>query len=177
MLFWHLPNQIKNYTQKPLHFIARILDQQTSNSLYDHLKVKNWINAISSGLYASSTFFSVFRIEITLTEQGLTHSNDVIQHVYECLHMIRNMVENDRAEWLFHEYAQLNKNSFQWLEKNSPSKYASTLAKRMQHYPANDVLFAPFRMDEFNKKEVLDILDLLTPQNMRYEYFKFSLTK
>lgn len=169
-LYWEIPSQFANYRRKPLFYITHLLEQQANGSIYQYLKnEKNWINSISAGPYSTTTVQTVYKITLSLTKDGLQHTDEIVRDVFEMLHVIKMSLLSDdkRGSEIYREVSLLFDISFRYLEKSGTIGYAKTLSRRIQQFPAEESLYAPFGLLEYDPEAIEGILDMLSPRHMR----------
>ncbi|KRZ08339.1 Insulin-degrading enzyme [Trichinella zimbabwensis] len=98
-----------------------------------------------------------------ITESGLEHVDDIAQLVFEYISLVRT---EGVQEWIHRECEDLNKIEFRFKDKEQPMNLTTYLASALQLYPMQDVMFGPFRMDQYRPELVHMVLDQLRPDNM-----------
>jgi insulysin len=57
---------------KPSYFLSRLINHEGPGSLYSYLKNKHWITGLSAGTRSLGRGMDVFRINISMTEDGFS---------------------------------------------------------------------------------------------------------
>ena len=133
-----LPSINNWYTTKIVSFAAHIIGYEGQGSLFEFLKERGLINALSAGNGISGSNFKDFNISLELTEQGEQSLDFIIKEVFGYLNQLRTQ---DIPDYLYQEQQRLAKVSFDYQEEMKPLKLANHLALNMHHYPEQDVLF------------------------------------
>ena len=97
---WLLPPVQNKYESKPANYLSHLIGHEGKGSILSLLKQKGWANGLSSGLFASSTCFSIFGVQIDCTDEGIENADFVVSVVYQYLAMLRN---EGPHEWIFNE--------------------------------------------------------------------------
>ena len=69
-------------------------------------------------------------------------------------------------EWIYQEQATVAQLAFRFSEKTSAMNAVRSIAPALQHYPAEDLLVAPYLMEEFDASLIRSFLILLTKDNV-----------
>eukprot|EP00004_Rigifila_ramosa_P017456 TRINITY_DN4254_c1_g1_i1.p1 TRINITY_DN4254_c1_g1~~TRINITY_DN4254_c1_g1_i1.p1 ORF type:complete len:997 (-),score=241.02 TRINITY_DN4254_c1_g1_i1:73-3033(-) len=139
---WVLPAVEEYWKSSPLDVIAHLLGHEGEKSIFAFIKEKGWATALSAGPDTSSKGFSLFSVNVELTEEGLSHVDDIFHVVESYLEMLRNMPVQ---EWQRHtkEAADISAIKFRFKEKESPINYASFVARGLSKYSPEFLLSAP----------------------------------
>lgn len=73
--------------------------------------------------------------------------------------------EKGPQEWIWNELKEVSDMRFKFLNKVEPSTYAVSLANDMHRYPADQSISGKYMFTEYNPNEIVQILDLLSPEN------------
>ncbi|KRZ79257.1 Insulin-degrading enzyme [Trichinella papuae] len=158
-----LPDLHEHYTSNPGHYIGHLLGHEASGSLLSELKKHGWVNTLTAGPRTAARGFWFFSIDVEVTESGLEHVDDIAQLVFEYISLVRT---EGVQEWIHRECEDLNKIEFRFKDKEQPINLTTYLASALQLYPMQDVMFGPFRMDQYRPELVHMVLDQLRPDNM-----------
>jgi insulysin len=118
---------------------------------------------VADDMSKSCRDFSVFCLEVELTQAGLDNLSSVIALVFHYIGLLR-----DIPEWVFEELKASSDMQFRFLSDRPPSDTVSTLVDAMHHYPPELVLSGPFKLfvDKHPKQEIQEIVQCLTPSNV-----------
>ena len=70
-LLFPMPDQDPTYATKPAQFLGHFVGHEGQGSILSYLKGKEWANGVSAGPAMSATGFSIFKISVDLTKEGL----------------------------------------------------------------------------------------------------------
>ncbi|KRY77608.1 Insulin-degrading enzyme [Trichinella pseudospiralis] len=158
-----LPDLQEHYSSNPGHYIGHLLGHEASGSLLSELKKHGWVNTLTAGPRTAARGFWFFSIDVEVTESGLEHVDDIAQLVFEYINLVRT---EGVQEWIHRECEDLNKIEFRFKDKEQPMNLTTYLASALQLYPMQDVMFGPYRMDQYRPELVHMVLDQLRPDNM-----------
>jgi len=139
-LLWQMPPMLLLYKKKPHHMLSHLIGHESRGSILSLLKKKGWANALASGLNQSTTSFSIFGVSMDLSEEGLKHTDEIIEIVYQYLSLL-NAASDDRWQSVYDEVRDIATMNFKFKSKETPSSYVSGLAGDMHHYGKHDKLF------------------------------------
>jgi secreted Zn-dependent insulinase-like peptidase len=167
-LTFPIPSQEENYRTKPASYVANLLGHEGRGSLFDVLKRAGLAESLSAGLgmdtgEKNNNEAATLEISISLTPEGLRRQNDILPLVFDYIDKIRSQGINQAR---FDEMQQLARISFRFREQGEPIHEVISLASQLQHYPAKDVLSAPWLMERYAPAQYRNILDRLTPDNV-----------
>lgn len=99
ILSWQLPPSVRLYKSKPLHILSSIIGYEGPGSLFSGLKSFDYANNLSAGLSGSNmednSMFSLFSVNITLSNKGLANWPHVVKIFYIYLQQIKNTPVED----------------------------------------------------------------------------------
>ena len=159
-----LPGIDNWYPHKVVSFAAHIIGYEGKGSLFDNLKEKGLINALSAGNGISGSNFKDFNISLELTEKGEASLEFIIKEIFAYLNQLRQQAIPD---YLYAEQQRLAKIGFDFQEELKPLKFANLVALNMHHYPDEDVLFGDYRMDGFKQTDWQTLFAFFKADNMR----------
>jgi len=160
-LSFPIPAAHEFYRQNPVGYIGNLLGHEGKGSLLSLLKARGWADGLSAGQGISHRDNATFSVSVNLTEAGLAHVDEIADLTFDYLHLIR---EAGIQEWLFEEQSRLGEINFRFKEPDNSVGFASYLARALQIYPPQDVLRAPYMMDEYDPRLLRRFLSLLTPE-------------
>ncbi len=162
-LSFPLPSLRSTYTIKPAFYISHLLGDESQGSLLSLLKSRGWAESLSAGNGMDQRDFSTFHISITLTEKGLTYTDEIARLVFQNIALIKN---KGLQAWRYQEQQKINTINFRFKEKQKAINYVTTLSTNLQKYPPQDVIYGDYRMDHYDAQAIQDILARLTPKNV-----------
>ncbi|WP_077338131.1 insulinase family protein [Pseudocolwellia agarivorans] len=152
------------YRNKPESILAYLLGHEGIGSIYSLLKRKQWAMGLTAGSGINGSNFKDFNISFQLTSIGEKHINDIVAIVFQYIQLMK---EKPLAHFYYEEKQTLADIAFQYAEKLKPLDSACQLVVNMQHYPEKDYIFGDYAMDGYCQEEVNNLLQYLSPSNMR----------
>ncbi len=163
MLIFPLPSMLEHYRIKPDAYIAWLLGHEGEGSLFAELKKRGWAERLSAGAGLSGRFASAFQVDISLTEKGYAHIDDIVMLFFQAVAALK---KNGVAGWQYEEQQRTRDFAFRFSEKQDPADYAGDLAGAMQTYAPDDILRGDFLMARFDGRLITDVANRLKPSNM-----------
>ncbi|AWL12371.1 Pitrilysin [Saliniradius amylolyticus] len=164
LLTFALPNTDHWFEEKPLAIPAHLLGDEGKGSLLSYLKHQGWVTNLSAGGGIEGTNFRDFNINLQLTDQGAEHWQAVLDAIFGYLKLIK---QDGITEWRFAERQQYQQMAFNFHDNPKGIDYATQLAMQMQHYPEQHWLDGDYVMNHYHSDRIHELLDRLTPENMR----------
>lgn len=158
-----VPDVVPHYLAKPASYLGNLLGHEGDGSLLSELKARGLAEGLSAGLGNGGKGFAVFRIGINLTEAGNSQVDEVIALTFNAIDLV---TADGVAKWRFEEQASLSELAFNFQEKGAAMHYATRLANAMHDYPYQDVLRAPYAMEEYKPELLQEYLGYLNPANL-----------
>lgn len=158
-----MPDPAQHFTKKPASYLASLIGHEGEGSLLSYLKAQGWATGLSAGSGISTGEESLFSISINLTETGFQNSDAVTNAVFGYISLLQN---KGIDQWRFDEQKALSEQAFNFMEASSPIHFVSGLAFNMPRYPVQQVLHAPYAMENFDAGLVRQYLSYLTPENL-----------
>jgi secreted Zn-dependent insulinase-like peptidase len=151
------------FREKPVLYLANLLGHEGEGSLLSLLKDRSWAKqlAVHRGRTLGNT--ASFEVSIELTDEGLNHIEAIVEDVFRYLEMA---MDDGIQEWLYEEQHQLAELGFRFQEKAAAMGYASSLARRLHRFPADEVLTGPYTMERFDEDLIRRYGAQLTPDNV-----------
>ncbi len=162
-MIFQLPAAQPYYQSKPAEYIGHLLGHEGKGSLLSLLKNKGWSDGLSAGLSMDTTSQSLFAITVKLTSEGLQHIDDIVEHTFQYLQLIR---QQGVQAWSFTEMGKIADMQFRFLEKRQPISYVSSLSSNMHVYPAADLIREPFQYDKYDADLIQHFLSSMQPEGM-----------
>ncbi len=162
-LLFPLPPVTAHYRVKPIEYIANLLGHEGTGSLLSALKKRGLADELAAGLSIDDRSAAAFSVSVDLTEQGLTHAEDIVALIFQALRLIER---EGLAQWQYAEQATIARLAFQFDEKDSPIETVMGLAAGLQRVDPSDVLQAPYMMTYYDEDLIRDYLRYLHPGNV-----------
>lgn len=157
------PSGIAVYRKKPSRYISNLVGHEGEGSLHKLLSEKGWINLLSAGAGMIDEKHDVMTVSIELTPEGAMHIPEITGYLFAYLDMLRS---NDIESWIYEEQAKVAELGFRFAEKTSAISVVESLSPELEHYPAQDLLIAPYLMEEFDEQLIREYLEQLTPDRV-----------
>jgi len=160
---WPIGDQRADYRGKSLEYIGNILGHEGDGSLLSNLKQRGWAQGLSAGQGLDYRGGALFNVNVSLTESGSKHIDEVTLAVYQAIDRIR---AGGVQDWLYKEQQTVAEQRFRFRDLPEPISEVSHLAGNLQEYPAIDVIRGDYLMEQFEPARINELLALLTPQRM-----------
>lgn len=161
--FFPVPDPITDYRHKPADLIAHLLGHEGEGSLLAALREAGWADGLSAGVSRGDGSHALFTVSISLTPQGAEHRDAIESSLLAAVETIR---EAGPEAWRYDQQARLAQQSFQFQQHGSPQQDAMRLAMNLARFPVEDVQYADYRMDGFDRERTRHYLATLTPDNL-----------
>lgn len=160
---FELGSALTHYKEKPTEYIGHLLGHEGEGSLLAWLKHKGWAEGLSAGLRRNIHNNSAFQVNISLTQQGLAHTDEITEQLFAYIELIK---AEGIQEWVFDELQQLGNLHFTFQEGLRPSQLVQSLSMNMHEFKQQDILRGPFIWEDYNPKRIEKYLAKLTPDNV-----------
>ena len=122
-LYWQV-NSLHEYPTRSLDtFIVRYLGHEGNGSIFKHLQRQNFASAVAAGVDVAADSFYLFKLQVTLTEEGLGSVGQVVKNVFEFLNSFRNLSKVEyEQKWM--DFIEVSEVAFDYKEKSSASDYS-----------------------------------------------------
>ncbi|MEQ5800774.1 insulinase family protein [Halomonas sp. H10-9-1] len=161
--FFPVPDPIAEYRHKPADLIAHLLGHEGEGSLLAALREAGWADGLSAGVSRGDGRHALFTVSLSLTPEGARQRDAIEASLFAAIGMLR---EAGPEAWRYGQQARLAEQSFQFQQHGSPLQDAMRLAMNLARFPVEDVQYADYRMDGFDRERTRDYLAALTPDNL-----------
>ncbi|WP_041523427.1 insulinase family protein [Gilvimarinus agarilyticus] len=161
-LLFPVPNPLALYADKPLAEVSRLLADGGPGSLLALLQSLGWADAIDTGMGMQSRYDGLYEVRVDLTELGVRARDQVVALVFYMIEQIR--VRGLRS-WRHQELARAAALDFRYRDATA-IRDSAQLAHALHYYRPRDVLFGPYRFNDFNERLVRRYLDFLRSDNV-----------
>lgn len=144
-------------------YLGYVMGDEGAGSLLAVLKAKGWANGLSAGAAALTNSNTTFNISISLTPEGDANWSTIVSMVFGQLELIKN---EGLQSWIHEESKKLSTLAFEFAEPSAPRSTVISMAERLRHYPAENVLNGPYLVGEFDVSALGTALEKLTPDNL-----------
>ncbi|MGM0915438.1 MAG: insulinase family protein [Pseudomonadota bacterium] len=161
--FFPVPDPVAEYRHKPADLIAHLLGHEGEGSLLAALRQAGWADGLSAGVSRGDGRHALFTVSLSLTPEGAEQRDAIEASLFAAIETIR---EAGPEAWRYAQQARLAEQSFQFQQHGSPLQDAMRLAMNLARFPVEDVQYADYRMDGFDRERTRDYLAALTPDNL-----------
>lgn len=158
-----IPDPMLEYRTKPADLIAHLLGHEGDGSLLAALREAGWADGLAAGLARNDGRHALFGVSISLTPAGAERLDDIEATLFAAIEQIR---ETGLEAWRYDEQARLAEQEFHFQQHGSPRQSAIRLAMNLSRFPLEDVQYAAYRMDGFDRERSEAYLDALRPDNL-----------
>jgi len=151
------------WRSKPGGYWSMLLGHEGEGSIMELVKSKGWVNSLSAGASYGASDFSSFSVFMGLTEQGMSHVDELVEMVFAYVRIVR---EGGAQEWVFRERQRIAETHFLLRPKGDGYSQTSTIANNMQYYPPEYVLAGPTTYHDWDPEKVMEFGSHLTPENL-----------
>lgn len=144
------------YKTKPEDYLTYLLLNEEDQSLIQVLKSQNLILSLSAGIDDNYSNFATYKIKISLTNEGTTQYDKVIQLVCDYISLIKSQKINPNT---FLDIKTNSDNAFKFTEKKDPSSYTVELSMGMWVYDYEDILSGSYIHSEYKADTIKEFLD------------------
>ncbi|XP_060809254.1 insulin-degrading enzyme isoform X1 [Amyelois transitella] len=159
-----VPDTTHHYKSGPGHYLSNLLGHEGPGSLLSELKARGWCNSLVGGTRVGGRGFAFFGVQVDLTEDGVDHIDDIIELVFQYIAMLR---KEGPQRWVWEEQRDLMAMEFRFKDVQDPRNMVTGHVHMLQDFPMEDVLSAYYIMTEWRPDLIEELLDLLTPENVR----------
>lgn len=158
------PDMRRYYKSGPARYVSHTVGHEGPGSLLAALKARGWCNNLSADPTGGARGFGFFDVLVDLTEEGIDHVDDIITLLFQYLAMLR---AQGPQQWVWEEQRELSAISFRFQDKYEPRHFVKGHVSLLQDYPIEDVLSVYDLMTEWRPDLIEELLDCLTPENIR----------
>lgn len=110
--------------------------------------------------FEGNSLYTLFGIDILLTEKGFSKIEDVLQAIFSVLLMLKNTpIEEHEKSYL--ELKQIRDTSFDYQEEKTSSENTEDYAVNMKYYDAPDIITGSDKFFKFDGKMVTELIEIL----------------
>ena len=157
-----VPPNRPHYRSKPGVFLAQLVGHEGPGSLHHVLSSRGWIEDFLADSHDQDDWNGTFDIDITLTEAGKSHVDEIVDLTYAWIDLIRR---EGIDEWRYREEARLAELAFEFLDEIAPMETVVAAAEGLLHYAPEDILQADYLRESFDEPLIRTYLDRLVPAN------------
>ncbi|MEM7098080.1 MAG: insulinase family protein [Pseudomonadota bacterium] len=161
-----LPNTRQHYKKKPELYFSNLIGHEGEGSLYQLLNKQGYVESLAASVGEFDRNNSMLSVQIELTPQGEEHQAEITDLLFQYIDLLKN---TPPQQWLYDEQAVVAELGFRFQEKSNPMGFVYSMAPRLDEFPPEDLLVAPYLMEEFDPDLIQEYLRYVTPNNMLVE--------
>ncbi|WP_181869917.1 insulinase family protein [Halomonas sp. DQ26W] len=158
-----VPDPTQYYEHKPADYLGHLLGHEGEGSLLAVLRDAGLADGLSAGVGRSDERDALFTVSISLTPGGAERLDEIEATLFAAIDQIR---DSGLDAWRYDEQARLAEQQFRFQQHGSPLQGAMRLAMNLARFPVEDVQYAAYRMDGFDRELVERYLDELRPDRL-----------
>jgi secreted Zn-dependent insulinase-like peptidase len=158
-----IPATEVHYRNKPAQYLTNLLGHEGAGSLHQALTSRGWIQSLGAGTNRLDETNAYLSIDIELTDAGLAHIDEIASLMFAAIDQLKS---REPEAWRFDEQAAAAGLNFRFQEKSSATGFVYQTAPALGLYPPEDVLAAPYLMEEFDPALIKSYLAYLTRDNL-----------
>lgn len=159
-----MPSMEKHYKTKPHDYIAYIIQHEGVGSLSAYLKKKLLALHVEAGAtdqsFEANSMFTLFAINILLTEKGYENIEEVLTAVFSVLKMLKEtpITQHQKA---FEELKQIRDTSFEFREEKPSGEYTEELSVNMMFYESEDIIGGADKFYDFDGEMISRLIGIM----------------
>lgn len=161
-----VPNTLPYYRTKPEQYISNMLGHEGEGSLHSLLIQRGWIESLGAGTQSLDRNTSLISANFELTKAGSNHVPEIMGLFFAQIDMLKSV---EPEAWRYSEQAKVAELAFQFQERGSTVGFVYQMAPRLNEYPPEDLLAAPYLMEGFEPDLIKELLARMTPENVLVE--------
>ena len=161
-----VPSTLPYYRTKPEQYISNMLGHEGEGSLHSLLIQRGWIESLGAGTQSFDRNTSLISANFELTQAGSNHVPEIMGLFFAQIDMLKSV---EPEAWRYSEQARVAELAFQFQEGGSTVGFVYQMAPRLNEYPPEDLLAAPYLMEGFKPDLIKDLLARMTPENVLVE--------
>ncbi|WKY12611.1 hypothetical protein Q1695_003870 [Nippostrongylus brasiliensis] len=165
MIRFPIPDLQSEYKSNPTHYISHLLGHEGKGSLLSELKRLGWVSSLTAGESNLAKGMSTFDIHVDLSVDGLEHTEDIVGLIFNYIGLLKR---TGPLEWVHEELSELGELKFRFKDKENPMSLATKLASELKQVPFSDILSWRYLLTVFDPDRIMEVVNMLTPQNMFY---------
>jgi len=139
---WLLPPLHHLYRAGPGRLVAHCIAHEAAGSLAHLLKARSLVNELRSGAPEENSSYSVYSLQMDLTETGLAQVETILALTFSYIAMLQRALAEQPDAWkgIYEEVAAVQQMDFVFREKSEPIYFCEEQAARLSSVPAQHVL-------------------------------------
>ena len=130
---WQIPSQVDFWKSKPCEYLGHLIGHEAEGSFLASLKEKSWATACCAGVgdegYENASSHALFIVSVTLSEEGVSHWEEIVCELYRYIGMLRYHCEKGLPTWIFEELQSIQEVAHRYDNEPSPEDLVEILAE------------------------------------------------
>lgn len=165
-LDWELPQDLsQDHTSFSCETIAQALESGGKNTLLEELKQEGLAESLDAHPATFSPEHRFFSINITLTKEGVSKVNNVIERTFQALHLLQN---RSIPPYVYHELETMSLIHYKYQSRDKAFDFVTATASQLLDEPLATYPKTTMVPTSYDPKKIQKILSLLTPQTCLY---------
>lgn len=166
-LTWPLPSMKQHYKTKPEKYLSSLLGDEGKGSILSYLRKKVWVMSTAAGTSnqgsEDNSLFSLFKLTMIVTSEGLNHIYEIIETVYAYINLLKKVGPQER---LFKEFSMIADTSFRFSTEETASDTVENLCEEMQFYSSENYLTGQEIFNNYDPELIKNYTNYLSVDNM-----------
>ncbi|CAO1420130.1 unnamed protein product [Diamesa serratosioi] len=163
LLAWVLPSVQKNYRCRPMHYIQHIMHHSGKGGLCTYLQkslfATNVFAEIDDQSFGINSMFTLFRLEIKLTDEGYKNINKVLEALFSYLLLLKT-APREKHRQLYEEIQQVKHSFFKYRKEDDNSSNVEKIATHMKFYDVKNI-FTGDQYMEYDEDLITSLIEKL----------------
>ena len=121
-IIWQLQSFEDKSRNQVSSLISRYLGDEGHGSILEYLKMKLWASSLSASIEDETASFTLYGVDIVLTDEGLIHVKDVVATVFQYIRILR-IVSDDQWCHMWNEHINVSNIQFNNQDKSKPYNF------------------------------------------------------
>lgn len=169
-----LPSMEKHYKSNPSEYLRYIFQHEGVGSLTSYLKKRLLAENVKLDLdendFKDNSFYLLFTVIVTLTENGLSDVDAVLDAIFSFLLMLKTTSVADH-EKAYSELKQIRDTTFKYLKEKEPIKNVEELCANMALFETADILSGKKIFSKFNGKLIQQLINQMNVRKFNISLF------
>ena len=159
-LLFAAPSNYEYWASKPGEMISHLIGYEGKGSLLSLLKKKNLATGLSAWPEVS-TYGTLFHFDMTLTEDGLRKTDEVLEDFFGYVALLQ---EEGFRRYIYNEQKVMGDINFVYREHREGAHIAASYASRMQQFPGEEVEKRDLLLHQYSSEDYKLFLSHIRPE-------------
>jgi len=171
---WVLPALRSQWRSKPLSYLSHLIGHEGPGSILSALMARGWATGLYAGESEETTCFSKFDVQVTLSPEGLAHSEGVLGVLFAYLGMLD---AQGPQKWAWEEDGGVKGTQFKFMNKQQPMGAATEISSALSLYPLRYIFSGGKLVWEWDADAVSSCLGLMTASAVKITIVSKEMAK